>query len=129
MIKISASQLEHFDKLAEQGFVQRLESFIVQHHAEAIGSMSAHQLRHCVVSSIARARSHGFTWEVALTDCTVMMFEIGPGFDRHPAFARALDIRLPNEVERIKAIYDNTTDDDWDDARARSGATAWAAAS
>jgi hypothetical protein len=129
MITISTSQLAQFDKLAETSFVQRLETFLVEHHAEATARIAPHELRQCVVYSIERARSHGFSWEATLTAFAVMMFEIGPAFDLHPAFARALAIRLPDEVERIKAVYSNTTDEDWDDARARHEATIRGAAS
>jgi len=126
---ISASQLEHLDKLAEQGFVERLEAFLIEEHARAVEGLTPQQLRRRVLASIARGRAHGFTWETALAAFAVMMFEMGPEFDRLPAFVRALKIRPPHEGQRIAAIYDNTTDEDWTAARALGGANAWAAVS
>jgi hypothetical protein len=54
-----------------------------------------------------------------------LLFEVGPDFDRHPAFARALAMQIPDENERIKAISANTSDEDWAAARAVSDRSAW----
>jgi hypothetical protein len=48
------------------------------------------------------------------------MFEVAPTFDEQPAIARVLeDESLPPD-RRMEALWDRTTDEDWEEAEARA---------
>ena len=124
-MKIRHAQMTVLADHGEALFEDRLVQVLLEHHPGAVDGLPDQQLRRYVRIALAKGRSHGFTWQSALAGFCVLMFEVAPNFDLHPAFKRALAIRLPDENQRIKAIYANTTGEDWEDARAFADPGAW----
>jgi hypothetical protein len=125
MLKISREQIALLAPAVEQGFEQRVIDYLYEHHTGAVDGLSPQRLRERVRAALSKARRHGFDWQSALVGFTVLVFELGPHFDRHPAFRRALAIRLPDQNRRIAAIYANVTDEDWVEARALAAPDDW----
>jgi len=85
-----------------------------------VHAISDEELLRRVSLGIARAESHGLTWDASITAFVAMMFEVAPTFDEQPAIARVLkDESLPAD-QRIDALWERTTDEDWDEAEARA---------
>ena len=127
-MQITGKQMEALGRDAERDLEARIADHLRERHPGAVAALTAQALQLRIRASLARGRSHGLTWQSALAGFTVLMFELGPEFDRQPAFARALAIRLPDENARIKAVYANTGDEDWAAARALADPRAWAQA-
>ena len=124
-MKIRHAQIAVLAEHAEKVFEDRLVLVLVERHPGVVRGLSDERLRARIRFALARGRAHGFTWQSALAGFCVMMFEVGPNFDAHPSFKRALAIRLPDENQRVRSIYQNTTDEDWQDARAFSDPEGW----
>lgn len=120
-MKISAEQLARFDEDARRSFIERLENQLREAHAPLVAGLPPQELRRRVLAGIARAQAAGLTWETTMAIYTVLMFELGPNFARQPAFARGLALRIPDEDERIRALFASTTDEDWEAAGAIGG--------
>lgn len=70
-------------------------------------------LRQMVTRGIARARTHGLTWESALVRFLELMFSLAPNFDELPAIrSKMRDESLPPE-ERLNVVIDKTTYEEW----------------
>jgi hypothetical protein len=124
-LKIRAEQMAVLQAQVEADFESKIISLLITSHQAAIGACTPDELHQRVCTALAKGRAHGFTWQSALAGFVVMMFELGPNFDQHPSFARALAIRLADENERIQTIYANVTDEDWQDARSFADPKAW----
>lgn len=122
---IRTEQMAALHAHAESVFEDRVMEMLRHSHSDAIEGLDARFLRARVKLALERGRAHGFTWQSALAGFCAMMLELGPGFDRHPAFARSLDIRLSDENDRICVIYDNLTDEDWESAQALGALPGW----
>lgn len=120
MIQFSSEQAKRFEQWAENDFLSRIKSFLQKEHHELVSHLSDEDLSRVIRYSIQIGRDLQFSWETALVAICVFVLEIGPGFENHPAFRRALDegrSKFPNdENQRIFWIYDHTTDDDWEEA-------------
>lgn len=125
---IRSAQLQLFQQRAEDAFEVRVAEVLQARYAETVAELPPVLLRERVRLAIARARAHGFTWQSSIMGFVVMMFELGPCFDTHPSFARALAIRLRDENARIEAIYANVTDEDWQDAVSFADPDGWTGA-
>ena len=125
-MKIDQSQMDRLQAQAETDFQARVAAYLRERQAASVAGLADDVLLRRIRFSLAVARAHGFSVEAGLVGFTNMMFNIGPDFWRQPAFARALKIELSNEIDRIKAIHDNVTDEDWDAAVAVSDPRAWA---
>lgn len=113
---IRAAQLDVFQQRAEAAFEARVIEILQARYAETVAGLPPDLLHERVRLAIARARAHGFTWQSSIMGFVVMMFELGPRFDSHPAFARALAIQVGDENRRIATVYANVTEEDWADA-------------
>jgi len=117
--------MDDLDADAHRDFERRVTDLLYTRHADLVEGLSPMALKARVQIALARGRSHGFSWQSALAGFTVLMFALGPAFDQHPAFRKALSIKLPDEDMRIKAIYGNVSDEDWAEAHAQSAPDAW----
>jgi hypothetical protein len=87
-----------FDAYAEERFVDRAASYVRTEFGSAIDPIDDVELRAMVKNGIARARRHGITLESSLVRFLLLMFQVAPNFDEHPAFACVLaDADLPEE--------------------------------
>lgn len=122
---IARAQMRVLQRQAEEAFELRVADLLRERYGATVSSWSSDDVRRRVRYAIGRARHHGFSWQSSICGFVAIMAELGPRFDGHPSFARALSIRLPNENERIEALYSNVTDEDWSDARGPKSVSPW----
>lgn len=120
MLTIGKQQLQDLKKSVEGAYARDVARYIRAEHPEAVQALSDEELLRRVSLGIARAGSHGLTWDSSITAFVAIMFEVAPTFDEQPAIARVLkDDSLPAD-ERIDALWERTTDEDWDEAEAHA---------
>ena len=124
-VLIACAQMRLLQHQAQEQFELRVGGLLRERYAATVLNWSDDDVRRRVRYAIGRARHHGFSWQSSITGFVAIMAELGPRFDSHPSFARALSIRLPDEDERISALYDNITDEDWADARGPASVSPW----
>ncbi len=124
-MKIDQSQMNRLVATAEPDFQARVLAYLRERQAPFVEGLSDDELKRRVRFSLAVGRAHGFTAEAALVSFTNLMFNVGPDFWKQPAFARALKIQLPNEMDRINAVLANVTDEDWSVAQMAADENAW----
>lgn len=124
-MKILAAQKSKLDAQAEEAFVARVAAHLREVYPDLVRHLSEGALAEHVWVAVARGRSHGLSWQSALTGFVELMFAVGPEFDRHPAFARALATRDEDENERIFAVYDDVDDDEWEEAQRQDDERGW----
>ncbi len=114
-----------FQEREEERFVDRTTAYFRVKFADAIAHLDEVTLRRMVQAGIARARRHGLTWESSLVRFLLLMFQVAPNFDQHPAFARALsDVALP-EAARMAEIFERVTPEEWREAQLAYDDRAW----
>jgi hypothetical protein len=103
---------------------EELVDHIVTHLAEeqpaAIADLGDAEVVRRVTAGIARANARGFVQPESVTAYVTLMFLVAPDFDEHPAIARALRLR-GTEAERLRLLFERTSEQDWDEAAASSG--------
>lgn len=128
-MEIRKSQMEALQDAAEKKFVHAVMEYLREHESDEVAPLTDAVLEERVRFAITRAESYGFTWQSAIVGFVAMMFQVGPDFDRHPAFAKALEIQRTsgeeNEDERVVLIFEHVTDEEWDDAQAKSDTSVW----
>lgn len=128
-MEIRKSQMEALADAAEKHFVHRVMEYLREHESDEVAPLTDAVLEERVRFAIAHAQAYGFTWQSAIVGFVAMMFQVGPDFDRHPAFARALEMQRKsgeeNENDRVGLIFEHVTDAEWDDAQANSDASVW----
>lgn len=108
--------------------VNRTIEFLQEEAPEELAGLSLDLVAQLVASGIARASSHGLTQESAIQDYVLLMFEVAPNFDQHPAFAKALRDTAAEGVDedaRIHAILERVTVEEWNQAAENYDENAW----
>lgn len=125
MHKIRNDQLKAFDDEAEKSFRRKVLEHLKAEHPESVEGVDEKDLEIMVANGIGRARSHGFTWESSVAAFVMLMFEVAPNFDQHPAFRQHLEDKKLEEMERIEAIFNFVTDEEWAEAQDKYDDEAW----
>lgn len=135
MLTIRHEQIEAFREVAEAAFERRVAAYVREEHGEepvalasgerALRELDEEALLRLVRRGIARARSHGMTWESTVTAFVVLMFTVAPNFDSHPLIRRALRDPSVEPDLRLEEIWDKVTAENWEAARASYDAAAW----
>jgi hypothetical protein len=94
-------------------------------HAAAVKDIPEDTLYKRVEYGIQRAREHGLSWKNNLNAFVTLMFEIGPDFDRFPAFKNFLTDEGVPPNERMELLLQETTDVDWQNAQKASAPNNW----
>jgi len=116
MLKIGKRQMETLDRAIDAAYARDVARYIRAEHEALVRSLPEAELLRRVEIGIGRAKRYGMTWDATITAFVAIMFEVAPAFDEQPAIQRVLrDDRLPADV-RIDALWDRTTDEDWDEA-------------
>ena len=125
MLRIRQEQMDIFQQQAEINFIDSVVKHIRTDHAEIVQDISEDKLYKRVEYGIQRAREYGLSWRNNLNAFVTLMFEIGPDFDRFPAFQKFLTDEnvLPNK--RMGVLLRETTDLDWQNARQASAPDNW----
>jgi hypothetical protein len=111
MKKIESSPFAHLSHRASPAVVDKILAAVRENHPTY--RQPDEMLRESIRAGLKRARSHGLVDEQSLMEYVLVMFEIAPNFDQHPAIALVLaDPRLPAE-ERWELVFDEEFDDAW----------------
>lgn len=130
MLKISKLQMAKLDSEVDAAYARDVARYMRAEHEEATAGLSDAELLRRVEIGIERAKGYGMTWDATITGFVAIMFEVAPTFDEQPAIRDVLlDGRIPADV-RIDALWDRTTEEDWDEAeqRAADAESFWARA-
>lgn len=125
LYRMRPGQMAAFQAQARRGFEADVLDWLRAHQADSLEGLPAELLPGRVRMAISRARVHGYTWQSSIATFVALMFELGPNFDRHPAFEQALRAPIEDENARILAVFDQVTDEDWEDAQEFSDPSLW----
>jgi hypothetical protein len=125
-MKLRPAHRQAFDGVAEEVFVRDLTRTLRPHYPE-LDRVSDDALRRRVRVCVRKGRQYGLTWQSALARFTVLMFDVGPDLDDHPAFRHALEARRddPDQDARVEHVYRSVTDAEWDGAQNASDDDQW----
>jgi hypothetical protein len=116
MLKVSAKQREMLNQAIEEAFVREVCRHLRAEHAPRCEGLDDAELSRRARVGIARARIHDLEWDTSITAFVAIMFEVAPTFDEQPAIRRVLGDRRVSPSQRIDALWDRTTEEDWDEA-------------
>ncbi len=120
MLRIGKGQIEALDRAVDEAYARDLARYVREEHAEAVADLPDEELFRRVTIGIDRAERHGLTWDSAVSAFVAIMFEVSPTFDEVPAIAAVLaDERVAPDM-RLDALWDRTSDEDWDEAERRA---------
>jgi hypothetical protein len=135
MLRIRVEQYAAFQPVAETDFASRIAEHLRTEHARTVVRRTAgptlisrfgdEELLTLIRSGIARARSHGLTWESSITAFVVLMFKAAPNFDQHPEIRALLTKDERPEDERLRALLQKTTSAAWTKIREQYDVAAW----
>ena len=117
--------MEVFRKAGEKKFVDELAQTVRENHAEAVEDVSDEELKEYVTVGIARARSHGLTFEDSITAFVRLMFDIAPNFDEQTNIARMLKDERLEPDDRIELVLEAASEEDWAEAESLYDENAW----
>lgn len=116
MLKIGKQQMDTIDREVDRVFARDVARHMRAEHAELVGGLPDAELLRRVEIGIGRAQAYGMTWDETITAFVVIMFEIAPTFDEQPGIRRVLvDDKVAPDA-RIDALWDRTTEEDWEEA-------------
>lgn len=116
MLKITRLQMATIDHSVEDAYARDMALYLREEHADEVGGLSDKELLARVNVAIARALTYELTWDESITAFVAIMFVVAPTFDEQPAIRAVLrDERVPPNL-RIDALWERTTDEDWDEA-------------
>ena len=126
MLIIRKEQMKVFQQQAERNFIDSVVKQLRSGHAAAVKDIPEDTLYRRVEYGIEQAREkYELTWQNNLVTFVILMFEIGPNFDRFPVFEKYLtDDSVPPD-ERIFVLLNKTTEADWENARQASSPDKW----
>jgi hypothetical protein len=99
---------------------QELAELIFDHlcdeQPDAVAELRDAEILRRVRLGIERARTHDLTSDGAITAFVTLMFLIAPNFDQHLRIRKALDHPAADPDKRMQQIFQQTAEDDWDEA-------------
>ena|ERR1039458_5270366 len=99
------------DELAEH-----IAGHLSEEQPETLAGLSDAEIDRRVRLGLARARAHGFTDPEPATAFVALMFLVAPGFDQQPAIAAAIRSARGTPAERLRTMFSQTQEQDWDEA-------------
>lgn len=135
-LSIRAEQMSVIEAVAQEKFVHRIAVHLLEDYPKAVVTLPDNQkfpvdelseetLYDLVRVGIARARSHGLTFESAIAAFTAVMFEVAPNFDMH----RLCQVLLnDDEIEpnvRLDELMNVLNEKNWESIRADYDPSAW----
>jgi len=139
MLTIRGDQIQSFDNVADEMFVDRVSQYLREHHADTaiqlpeatstVQDLNDETLHDLVRHGITRAREYGITHESTLAAFVVLQFETAPNFDDHPLLRRVLKDDRVDANLRIDRLLERATPENWQAVKTRYDAGAWLGAS
>jgi len=96
--------------------VDHIAGHLCEEQADVLGGLSDNEIERRVRLGVARARANGFTDPEPATAFVTLMFLVSPCFDRQPAIAAAIRSAPGTPAERLRALFGETKESDWDEA-------------
>jgi hypothetical protein len=135
MLRIRKTQLHVFQAAADAEFEWRVAEHLRVEHPDAgvrlpeggalLSEIPEGRLLELVRGGIARARAYGMTWQSSITAFVVLMFVVAPNFDRHPLIRHVLTDSGVRPDERLDALWENTTQENWQAAADNYDPASW----
>lgn len=126
-MKLRNEQIDTFEGELTLRFVDRIAEHLREHYASSVQNIDPKVLRARVAHGLDTARSFDLCTDRATAKFVVLMIIVSPRFHRTPAFSRILrDKQIPPQ-EKINAIIERATEEDWEAARETGGEQAWPA--
>lgn len=140
MLTIRPAQIEAFRPVAEAAFERRVAEYLRAEHGDEVvmlpvgeDEVSEREVKDLddatflkmARTGIARARSHGMTWESSITAFVAIMLTVAPNFDSHPLIRRVLADGGVEPDLRIEHLWGQTSEANWDVAVAMYDAGVW----
>ncbi|HVF51078.1 MAG TPA: hypothetical protein VNA19_13370 [Pyrinomonadaceae bacterium] len=135
MLTVRPEQLQVFQGVADDAFVERTVEYLRKNHADinvrlpsgepTVGEIADEQLRQMVRGGVARARRYGIQWESNLTAFVVLMFTAAPNFDQHPLIQLVLNSPQTPPESKIDRLWEDTTEENWQAVEAAYDPAAW----
>ncbi|MEM7156656.1 MAG: hypothetical protein AAF799_27660 [Myxococcota bacterium] len=96
-------------------------------HAQALTGLDEHEREHRVTVALERGWAYGLRSDRARIAFVGLMLELGPDFDRHPAFAERLcePIVDGDEDRFIRRLWDEVSDEAWIEAWSTPHGDGW----
>jgi len=102
-----------------EDLLEHVVDHLCAEQADALADLNDDEIRRRAALAIARAQSHGFTLPEPITAFATLMFLVAPDFDDQPNIRKALSIKAA-EPQRIKLLFEKTSEEDWDAAASAS---------
>lgn len=116
MLTLRRGQRKVFEPLVEDALVERIFVFLRQRPEPEIHRLDDAHLRAAIRAGVAQGRAFGLTWQSSLGAFVGLSIVVGPRFHEHPAVRAILtDETIPPD-ERIAALRDRLTEEEWREA-------------
>ena len=113
MLKITPAQVQRMLDADESTLLMALERLVRAEHGGVVQGVPTDLVQRMVRTAMDTAHGLGFKRAVDVAAVTLLMFEFGPGFHRHPAVRGVLtDTRLA-PAERLAAVCRDTPNAVW----------------
>jgi hypothetical protein len=116
--------MEALGMVPEMAFRNSLCEFARENLGISVASLSDQELLWRVRSGIARARSHGFTWQSSMATFVMLMLRFAPNFDEYPPI-RAILESPGREEERADRLLTEVPGEAWSEVEERYDPQAW----
>ncbi len=117
--------LEALKPQADNAAVEEMITFLRDTENTGIEGVPDDLLRPRVLAGLLRARKYGFTRKSSIGFFIATMFNSGKIFDEHSKIHAALTDSSIHPDVRVDAVFDSTSDLDWDEAEKNSDAVTW----
>ena len=108
------------DEITDEDLLEHIVDHLCAEQAEAVADLKDTEIERRAALGIARAKSHGFLFPEPITAYVTLMFLVAPDFDRHPSIAKVLDDRNAAPGERLRRLFEKTSEEDWEEAAEQS---------
>jgi hypothetical protein len=98
--------------------VEHIADHLSEERPETLGGLSDAEIGRRVRLGLGRARQHGFTDPEPATAFVALMFLVSPCFDQQPAIAAAIRSGSGTPAERLRTLFSQTGEQDWEEAAA-----------
>ncbi len=119
MIRVRKLQMAALEESAQEVLVHEIGRHLREEHAELVEKLTDEVLLARIRYGVHKAERYGMTWDTTITAFVAIMFEVSPSFDEHPAIRSVLENPSIAPNGRIDALWDRTSEEEWDDAESR----------
>ncbi len=124
-MELSSRQLRAVRQVIRSNVVDDIGRTLRRLHPEFGYGLTEAQLQERLRFGTGRARGHGFVSAREAGAFVQLMFLVGPNFDELPAIAARLAPRNGSSTDRLAAVFELTTAEQWQQARRLADPDAW----